>query len=174
MVTLIDAMPGLFATGILMFFFFTVFAIIGLQLFNGLLKHQCVNDITNDVLTYRVLNDEYIAICDANDSLIYSGSEQRRYTCNEIANMTGYGGDYHCEGNRENPLAGMQNFDNIFYSLLMVFQIVTLQDWSSIMYDLSRSQTFSIAIYFVIVTFFISFFAINLILAGMLLYCYLS
>lgn len=39
---------------------------------------------------------------------------------------------YFCGKQNENPNYGNTNFDNIFYSLLAVFQCITLEGWSEI------------------------------------------
>ena len=38
-----------------------------------------------------------------------------------------------CVEGLENPNYGVTNFDNIFYSMLIVFQVVTLEGWADIM-----------------------------------------
>ena len=41
-------------------------------------------------------------------------------------------GMYFCGKSNDNPNFGVTNFDNILYSLLIVFQSVTLEGWSDI------------------------------------------
>ena len=39
---------------------------------------------------------------------------------------------YYCGKANDNPNFGVTNFDNILYSLLAVFQCITLEGWSDI------------------------------------------
>jgi hypothetical protein len=41
-------------------------------------------------------------------------------------------GGYFCGKSNDNPNFGVTNFDNVMYSLLAVFQSVTLEGWSDI------------------------------------------
>ena len=43
---------------------------------------------------------------------------------------SGCPGGYFCGKTNENPNNGATNFDNFMYSLLVVFQSVTLEGWS--------------------------------------------
>eukprot|EP00485_Elphidium_margaritaceum_P010070 CAMPEP_0202692280 /NCGR_PEP_ID=MMETSP1385-20130828/6693_1 /ASSEMBLY_ACC=CAM_ASM_000861 /TAXON_ID=933848 /ORGANISM="Elphidium margaritaceum" /LENGTH=1814 /DNA_ID=CAMNT_0049347777 /DNA_START=122 /DNA_END=5566 /DNA_ORIENTATION=+ len=176
--TIINALPGLTGTAVLLSFFFIVFGIIGIQLFHGDLKQQCTTDVLIDgeevrvPLTYISLSSEYVAFCSNDDGKNPSGDvlfpHAGMYTCNDLAVALGENivdAPYECTGGNENPLAGMQNYDNIFYALLQVFQAVTLQDWSAQMYNIARGNTYMVAFFFIPLTFLVSFFAINLILA---------
>ena len=41
-------------------------------------------------------------------------------------------GGYFCGKSNMNPNYGTTNFDNVFYSILVVFQCVTMEGWSDI------------------------------------------
>eukprot|EP01083_Nonionella_stella_P095951 269516_1 len=157
-------MPGLTGSFILLSFFFIVFGIIGIQLFHGHLKQQCTSTVTGEPLTYISGDGEYIAIC-SQEGKVFFGTFEPFQTCNDVAVALGVAAQYECTGGNANPVAGMQNYDNIFYALLQVFQTVTLQDWSYQLYNLARGSGYIVAIFFVPLTFLVSFFAINLILA---------
>eukprot|EP00484_Ammonia_sp_Unknown_P007624 CAMPEP_0197073220 /NCGR_PEP_ID=MMETSP1384-20130603/210494_1 /TAXON_ID=29189 /ORGANISM="Ammonia sp." /LENGTH=1825 /DNA_ID=CAMNT_0042512053 /DNA_START=142 /DNA_END=5619 /DNA_ORIENTATION=+ len=181
--TIIDAIPGLSGSVVLLSFFFIVFGIIGVQLFHGTLQQQCTTmmdlegngELTRVPLTYIALDAEYVGLCsrgrdDDNDEgrVYWGGHGVYKKTCNDLAEALGIDTsvyNYECTDGNENPLAGMQNFDNIFYALLQVFQAVTLQDWSGQCYNLARGHGYTTALFFVPLTFLVSFFAINLILA---------
>lgn len=74
-------------------------------------------------------------------------------------------GGYFCGKTNENPNYGVTNFDNVFYSLLVVFQSVTLEGWSDIQKDMQKAYTYNIWIYFVPLVFIGAFFLLNLTLA---------
>lgn len=65
----------------------------------------------------------------------------------------------------ENPNWGVTNFDNILYSFLMVFQCVTMEGWTEIMYWLFDAFTIFVVFYFVLLVFIGAFFLLNLTLA---------
>ena len=65
-----------------------------------------------------------------------------------------------------NPLSGTFNFDNILYSMLNIFQIITLEGWTSMMYmvrDAENSNVFDI--FFLMCVLFGSYFVLNLMIA---------
>lgn len=66
----------------------------------------------------------------------------------------------------ENPNLGTTNFDNVLYAILMVFQVITLEGWTTnIMQYVEQSvATWTIA-YFVPIVFVGAFFLLNLTLA---------
>jgi len=106
--SVIKALPLLQETIIVLMSFFVVFAIAGTQLLSGLLKRRCINIKTGIKLDWE-------------DGFYFCGGEN---DCPE---------DYFCGKINENPNFGVTNFDNLMYSLLVVFQCVTLEGWSDIM-----------------------------------------
>ena len=54
-----------------------------------------------------------------------------------------------CRRGNENPFNGAISFDNIGYAWISIFQIITLENWSSIMYYIQDSHSFWNWIYFV-------------------------
>jgi hypothetical protein len=57
------------------------------------------------------------------------------------------------------------NFDDIFHSMLMVFRVLTLDDWSKLQYQAQRTFSNYSWIYFVSLIFIGNFFLLNLTLA---------
>ena len=102
-VSILNALPMLKQTVLILFFFFLIFAIAGVQLLSGTLKNRCIEIKTGRVFDYDVK----------------CGAEK----CPE--------GQFCGKANR-NPAYGATNLDNIFYALLMVFQCTTLEGWSDI------------------------------------------
>ena len=61
---------------------------------------------------------------------------------------------------------GITTFDNMGKSLLTVFQIITMDSWTTLMYNTMDSELYFLAaIYYCTLIFLGSFFLINLILA---------
>ena len=103
MTALFSAIPLLKDTLVILLFFFIIFAIGGTQLLTGVLKQKCIA-----IQTGQPHPDDLLCgaqICP---------------------------GGYFCGKSNENPNFGVTNFDNLFYSLLCVFQCVTLEGWSEI------------------------------------------
>ena len=60
---------------------------------------------------------------------------------------------------------GVNSFDNIIYALLTIFQVITREGWSDIMYMLQDSFAYVVFIYFWVLIFIGSFVLLNLVLA---------
>lgn len=61
---------------------------------------------------------------------------------------------------------GIPNFTHILFSIYSIFQVVTMDGWSTIMYNMMDSQfPFLAALIFIFLIIIGSFFLINLILA---------
>ncbi len=135
---LINSMPLLRDSILVLMFFFLVFAIAGCQLFTGALKNRCFNLETG--------------VVDKNDVLFCGGRDSCRP------------GNY-CAKSNENPANGATNFDNITFALLQVFQVVTMEGWTTIMVSLMGSVGTWIFIYFYPIIFIGAFFLLNLTLA---------
>jgi len=64
-----------------------------------------------------------------------------------------------------NPNFGIINFDNIFYSFLMVFQCITLEGWTQIMFYFVRTFSIYMVFFFIILVWIGAYFLVNLTLA---------
>uniref|UniRef100_A0A8C4NY89 Voltage-dependent L-type calcium channel subunit alpha n=1 Tax=Dicentrarchus labrax TaxID=13489 RepID=A0A8C4NY89_DICLA len=70
-----------------------------------------------------------------------------------------------CRGKWEGPNGGITNFDNVFFAMLTVFQCITMEGWTDVLYWMNDAIGFEIPwIYFVSLVIFGSFFIINLVL----------
>ena len=138
--SVMTAIPMLKNTMIVLFFFFLIFAIGGLNLFMGMLKQRCVDELTGESFT----DDE--------------GEEM---LCGSVECPTGY----YCGKKTLNPNYDVTNFDNIFWALLNVFQCVTLEGWSDIMVMYQKTYTPLVILFFVPLVFLGAFFLLNLNLA---------
>jgi len=74
-------------------------------------------------------------------------------------------GGYYCGKSNENPAWGTTNFDNLYYSLLAVFQCVTMEGWSDIQDKMQQSYSYYMFLFFVPLVFIGAFFLLNLTLA---------
>jgi hypothetical protein len=117
--------------------FFLVFAIAGTQLLSGKFKQRCVR--VEDGMNY---DDDYL--CGAKNE------------CPE---------GYFCGKQNANPNFGVTNFDNFMFSLLIIFECITLEGWSDVMVDLQKSWTVYSFVLILPIVFIGAFFLVNLTLA---------
>ncbi|XP_044186655.1 voltage-dependent T-type calcium channel subunit alpha-1I isoform X2 [Thunnus albacares] len=67
-----------------------------------------------------------------------------------------------CHTGSSNPHKGAINFDNIVYAWIVIFQVITLEGWVEIMYNVMDAHSFYNFIYFILLIIIGSFFMINL------------
>ncbi|XP_069544532.1 LOW QUALITY PROTEIN: voltage-dependent T-type calcium channel subunit alpha-1I-like [Brachyistius frenatus] len=66
-----------------------------------------------------------------------------------------------CRAGDDNPSRGATNFDNIGYAWLTIFQVVSLEGWTDVMYMVMDSHSFWSFLFFVLVTVAGSFVIMN-------------
>ena len=70
-----------------------------------------------------------------------------------------------CATSLSNPNYGHTNFDNLLYSFVSVFQVVTLEGWTDIMLLLRKAYSEWVILFFVTLVCIGAFFIINITLA---------
>lgn len=135
--SLFSALPLLIISFLVLNFFYSVYAIGGLQVFSGILKQSCFEGITG------ILSKKSDNICG-----------------NELCE-TGY----ICGKQISNPYENVINFDNLFSAYLMTLLTVTLDNWTTIMYLVLRAYSNYAWIYHVTLAIFGNYFLLNLLLA---------
>ena len=135
MAALFSSLPLLGDTLIILGFFFMIFAITGLQMWNGILTKRCLTIATGEV--------DPNTLCGA-------------HSCPNGAICVEYLG---------NPNFGGTNFDNIFSAFLTVFQSVTLEGWTDNMRYIAYAWGDFTVAYFALLTVLGSYFLLNFTLA---------
>ncbi|CAG9109037.1 unnamed protein product [Plutella xylostella] len=153
--SILKAMVPLFHIAFLVLFVIIIYAIIGLELFSGALHMTCytIADVLNSILkamvplfhiAFLVL---FVIIIYAIIGLeLFSGA--LHMTCYTIADDKEVDGAHACSNETDvglncdegqvckspwqGPNFGITNFDNIGYSMLTVFQCITLEGWTDI------------------------------------------
>ncbi|CAG9575549.1 unnamed protein product [Danaus chrysippus] len=149
--SIIKAMAPLLQIGLLVLFAIVIFAIIGLEFYSGALHKTCYNleDIT------EIVNDgDNPTPCNAdNETLAPYGAHVCTYDKST------------CLEKWEGPNRGITSFDNIGFAMLTVFQCITMEGWTAILYwtNDALGSTFN-WIYFVPLIVLGSFFMLNLVL----------
>uniref|UniRef100_A0A336MGI3 Voltage-dependent L-type calcium channel subunit alpha n=1 Tax=Culicoides sonorensis TaxID=179676 RepID=A0A336MGI3_CULSO len=135
--SILRAMVPLLHIALLVIFVIIIYAIIGLELFSGKMHKACFHNDTNEL----------------------------------VDDPQPCGGDYKCEGNTncrlywEGPNFGITNFDNFGLAMLTVFQCITLEGWTDMLYYIQDAMGATWPwIYFVSMVILGAFFVMNLIL----------
>nr|XP_049461465.1 voltage-dependent calcium channel type A subunit alpha-1-like isoform X11 [Anopheles coluzzii] len=149
--SIIKAMAPLLQIGLLVLFAIVIFAIIGLEFYSGALHRSCYS---LEDISQIVKEGEFPTPCNAdNDTIAPTGA----YVCNSS--------DSTCIEQWEGPNFGITSFDNIGFAMLTVFQCITMEGWTAILYwtNDALGSTFN-WIYFVPLIVLGSFFMLNLVL----------
>ncbi|XP_071784403.1 voltage-dependent L-type calcium channel subunit alpha-1D-like isoform X3 [Asterias amurensis] len=142
--SIVRAMVPLLHIALLVIFVILIYAVIGLELFIGKLHSTCWVDIDGG----REFAQESPNPCG-----------KRGFNCSEL------GRGAYCDEYWEGPNAGITNFDNIGLAMLTVFQCITMEGWTDVLYDVNYAiEGWWPWFYFVTLILLGSFFVLNLIL----------
>ncbi|XP_053600619.1 voltage-dependent calcium channel type A subunit alpha-1 isoform X7 [Plodia interpunctella] len=149
--SIIKAMAPLLQIGLLVLFAIVIFAIIGLEFYSGALHKTCytLEDI-NEIWT----DGDNPTPCNAdNMTLAPFGAKVCEYDKST------------CLEKWEGPNHGITSFDNIGFAMLTVFQCITMEGWTSILYWTNDALGSAFNwVYFVPLIVLGSFFMLNLVL----------
>ncbi|XP_069006576.1 voltage-dependent R-type calcium channel subunit alpha-1E [Embiotoca jacksoni] len=140
--SIMKAMVPLLQIGLLLFFAILMFAIIGLEFYSGKLHYSCKPQP-------GILANETV---DSSESEFPCGVRQCpvKYTCSD----TWIG-----------PNDGITQFDNILFALLTVFQCITMEGWTTVLYNTDDALgPYWNWLYFIPLIIIGSFFVLNLVL----------
>nr|CAH7712635.1 unnamed protein product [Callosobruchus chinensis] len=136
-------MVPLLHIALLVLFVIIIYAIIGLELFSGKMHMSCYNNKSGQWM----------------DNPHPCGRDGVGFNCSQ------YGEEMICKDGWKGPNDGITNFDNFGLSMLTVFQCITLEGWTDVLYNiqdaLGRTWQWS---YFVSMVILGAFFVMNLIL----------
>uniref|UniRef100_A0A8I3Q9N8 Sodium channel protein n=1 Tax=Canis lupus familiaris TaxID=9615 RepID=A0A8I3Q9N8_CANLF len=168
---LIQSVKKLADVMVLTVFCLSVFALIGLQLFMGNLRHKCVRNFTalNDTngsveadgLVWESL-DHYLS--DSGNYLLKNGTSDV-LLCGNSSDAGTCPEGYRCLKAGENPDHGYTSFDSFAWAFLALFRLMTQDCWERLYQQTLRSAGKIYMIFFMLVIFLGSFYLVNLILA---------
>lgn len=139
--SILMAMIPLFHIALLVLFVIAIYAIIGLEMFEGQLHQTCFHNITGEMM---------------NDPSNCGGG----FDCQDEDDPY-----WVCRLYWEGPNDGITNFDNIGLAMLTVFQCISLEGWTDVMYNLQDGMGAGWEwVYFTSMVVFGAFFVMNLIL----------
>uniref|UniRef100_A0AAR2KF84 Sodium channel protein n=1 Tax=Pygocentrus nattereri TaxID=42514 RepID=A0AAR2KF84_PYGNA len=174
---LIQSVKKMVDVMILTVFALAVFALIGLQLFMGNLRHKCIRwPISNSTM------DEFNSTLAYNTTFVNSTFDFKAYTENEgdfrfrrVWLLTFFcliccfdrkcPEGYTCMKAGRNPNYGYTSYDSFGWAFLALFRLMTQDYWENLFQLTLRAAGKTYMIFFVVVIFLGSFYLINLILA---------
>lgn len=139
--SLVGSVRMLLGSVMLLVFFYLIASIALLQMFMGALKFKCL-DVETGVM---------------------AGSWSDETICGSV----GCPGSQVCAPSLDNPNYGKTHFDNLFMSMLMIYQSVTLEGWFSLMTALEKTVGRFIIIVYIPIVYLGAFFFMNMTLIAM-------
>ena len=114
---IIDTIPMLSNVLLLGLLIFTVFGIVGVQLWKGLLRNRCFSSFSfqNSSLNESFYQpDEFDFVCSLSNGLT---------TCADVPSVFSELNYTICKGSDRNPFKNSISFDNIGYAFIAIFQV---------------------------------------------------
>ncbi|XP_074861970.1 voltage-dependent L-type calcium channel subunit alpha-1C isoform X11 [Carettochelys insculpta] len=143
--SIIKAMVPLLHIALLVLFVIIIYAIIGLELFMGKMHKTCYSTTSGLIDPSGDEEASPCALPSAHGRQCPNGTE--------------------CRGDWEGPKHGITNFDNFAFAMLTVFQCITMEGWTDVLYWMQDAMGFELPwVYFVSLVIFGSFFVLNLVL----------
>ncbi|XP_041736791.1 sodium channel protein type 4 subunit alpha B isoform X2 [Coregonus clupeaformis] len=190
---LIQSVKKLADVMIITVFCLAVFALVGLQLFMGILKQKCVywppaewrlnstnmdnitmafNNITgfNNIMGYNGTNSgnstwDFKAYIDDKENHYFLPGMLDPLLCGNASDAGNCPEGYTCMKAGGNPNYGYTSYDSFGWAYLALFRLMTQDFWEDLFHLTLRSAGKTNMIFFVVVIFLGSFYLINLILA---------
>ena len=182
---LVHSLPGMRDVFLLLAFFLVVFAIVGVRLFDGQLHKKCYYPISvsqdswnesdipfNESTSITIEPDRRecdlkVGLClVANDgSFPCSTSTFSGRQCSPFQSQNGTSIQTVCSIVTSISKDPVLNFDTFYSACLLVFKVISLDDWPDDMNRLQSTMGWGVWIYFLLITLFGAFFCINLFLA---------
>ncbi|THD27891.1 Voltage dependent calcium channel [Fasciola hepatica] len=151
--SILKAMAPLLQIGILVLFAILIFAIVGLEFYSGVFHVTCFREDNPTELPTSIPDAPGLIPCQPKDS---STRPVGAFSCPP---------NYTCKGYWEGPNYGITSFDNIGYAMLTVFQCITLEGWTDVLYMTNRAYGPRVnVIYFIPLIVIGAFLLINLVL----------
>uniref|UniRef100_H2YSX6 Voltage-dependent L-type calcium channel subunit alpha n=1 Tax=Ciona savignyi TaxID=51511 RepID=H2YSX6_CIOSA len=145
---IIRAMLPLLHIALLVIFVIVIYAVVGLELFKGKLHKTCYFNETGEYCMTNIIANDDPQPC---APLGYAGRH-----CPE---------DTVCKDGWVGPAHGIINFDTFYFSFITVFQCITMEGWTEVLYYTNNAMgSYLPWIYFVSLIIVGSFFVMNLIL----------
>ncbi|XP_037808788.1 sodium channel protein para isoform X2 [Lucilia sericata] len=161
----IESVKNLRDVIILTMFSLSVFALMGLQIYMGVLTQKCIKRFPLDG-SWGNLTDENWKLHNENVSNWYTEDGIAYPLCGNISGAGQCGEDYVClQGFGPNPNYGYTSFDSFGWAFLSAFRLMTQDFWEDLYQLVLRAAGPWHMLFFIVIIFLGSFYLVNLILA---------
>ncbi|KAK3529403.1 hypothetical protein QTP70_031133, partial [Hemibagrus guttatus] len=171
---LIQSVKKMVDVMILTTFALAVFALIGLQLFMGILRHKCIrwpiSNSTMDDYNSTLMDDfnttfDFTAYIENEDNQYFLEGSLDALLCGNSSDAGKCPEGFTCMKAGRNPNYGYTSYDTFGWAFLALFRLMTQDYWENLFQLTLRAAGKTYMIFFVVVIFLGSFYLINLILA---------
>ncbi|XP_060834551.1 sodium channel protein para-like isoform X6 [Rhopalosiphum padi] len=163
----IESVKNLRDVIILTIFSLSVFALLGLQIYMGVLTQKCIKYFPTDGSAGNLTNENWFAFMSNSSNWQPGEEEPDEYPL--CGNGTGAGQckeGYMCiQGFGINPNYGYTSFDTFAWALLSAFRLMTQDNWEALYQQVLRAAGPWHMFFFIVIIFLGSFYLVNLILA---------
>ncbi|KAI8600684.1 Ion transport protein-domain-containing protein [Dissophora ornata] len=151
------------------FFFFMILSLIGVLVFQGALSRRCAipqDDDPRVPVSPEVICGGYYSNGTIMGIVNYIGQGDGDDSSPRTSSMICQDGQICMQFPNYNPSLGLVSFDNLFFSLLTVFTISSMEGWTDVEYWTMDGDSRWAAIFFCTAIFLLSFLMIPLFIAG--------
>nr|CAD7424705.1 unnamed protein product [Timema monikensis] len=160
----IESVKNLRDVIILTVFSLSVFALMGLQIYMGVLTQKCIKNFPTDGSWGNLTQENWMAF-NSNKSNWY-GDGPEYQLCGNSSGAGPCEPGYTClQGFGNNPNYGYTSFDTFGWALLSAFRLMTQDYWENLYQLVLRSAGPWHMLFFIVIIFLGSFYLVNLILA---------
>ncbi|XP_054288733.1 sodium channel protein para-like isoform X6 [Macrosteles quadrilineatus] len=160
----IESVKNLRDVIILTMFSLSVFALMGLQIYMGVLTQKCIKNFPDDGSAGNLSDDTWFRWC--SNSSNWDGEDNDYPLCGNASGAGMCKPGYTCiQGFGKNPNYGYTSFDTFGWAFLSAFRLMTQDYWENLYQLVLRSAGPWHMLFFIVIIFLGSFYLVNLILA---------
>ncbi|XP_063929400.1 sodium channel protein para-like isoform X3 [Zophobas morio] len=162
----IESVKNLRDVIILTMFSLSVFALIGLQIYMGVLTQKCIKEFPMDGSWGNLTAENWERFVSNESNWYYDEDKGERPLCGNSSGAGQCKEGYRClQGYGENPNYGYTSFDTFGWAFLSAFRLMTQDYWENLYQLVLRSAGPWHMLFFIVIIFLGSFYLVNLILA---------
>ncbi|VVC31903.1 Voltage-gated Na+ ion channel, cytoplasmic domain,Ion transport domain [Cinara cedri] len=163
----IESVKNLRDVIILTIFSLSVFALLGLQIYMGVLTQKCIKAFPADGSAGNLTDTNWKAFVSNVSNWQEKGEGEDDYSlCGNSSGAGECNAGYLCiQGFGKNPNYGFTSFDTFAWALLSAFRLMTQDNWEALYQQVLKSAGPWHMIFFIVIIFLGSFYLVNLILA---------
>ncbi len=130
-------MIPLLQIGVLLFVAILMFAIIGLEFYMGKFHRTCFDNVTGELVSKsneKQLTFKIVCLLPNSVYLHYPGEMVDEQPCGEKFPARECDAGSECNEYWLGPNYGITQFDNVLFAVLTVFQCITMEGWTDMLY----------------------------------------